>query len=237
MAAVRAFAMPQDRSLGSSKLWFAPEDPSSKEITCMSVRIPVTIEIPDEALEELRKALVEGPADPDPPRPIAAAEVELPSSWQLVEEQHGVPYTWGGADDEYDPFRVYEGQISSGTIRLAIGECERTLVAGRDRKYYIVMLIGPESGKRAIAEFLETDDHDATGDMIAIIRGRDGSGKLFDPGEDLPAVYEPWVVETYRDRVDYSGAYVKQALVCSETDSEVMLNHALAQIQLRGLAG
>lgn len=200
------------------------------------LRVPAIVELD---LEELRRAINDPVASGGRPAdipPLGNDQVELPASWQLIEEQHDVRYTWGrGEFDLYDPCLFYEGRISSGTVRLTIGKCERTRVHGEDRIYYIVCAVGPAGGLRAIAEFLATDDYDQTGDVIAIIKGKDGSGRQFDPGEDLPAVYSPWITVTYRDRVNYPGSYSKQGLVCSELDHEVMLNHALAQVQLRGL--
>ena len=201
-------------------------------------RIPVIVELSEDGVEELRRLLAVRPAgglDTTSPHPQASPKIELPLSWRLVEERHGVVYTWGEDHDVYDPFRVYEGEISSGRVRLAIGKCERARTFGEDRIYYIVASIGPAGGIRAVSEFLATDDYDETGDVIAIIKGKEGSARQFDRADELPAVYASWPTATYRDRVDYPGAYSKQALVCNELEHEGMLNHALAQIQLRGL--
>lgn len=118
---------------------------------------------------------------------------------------------------------------------LAIGKCRRTRTHGRDRIYYIVINIGPEGGMRAIAEFLATDDYGKTGEVIAIIKGKEGSGRQFDSADELPPNYRDWRTVIYRDRVDYPGSYLKQGLVCNERDAETMLNHSLVQIQLRSL--
>lgn len=203
------------------------------------MKFDLTLEIPDDQVRELVRLtndpVASGGRPPEVPGP-GAGGVELPSEWRRTDERQGVRYTWGNDQfDLYDPFVVYEATISSGTVRLGIGKCERARVHGGGRIYYIVCAIGPHDGLRAIAEFLGTDDYDDTGDVIAIVKGKDGTGRQFDPGDELPAVYGPWVTATYRDRVDYPGSYTKLGLVCSELDHEVMLNHALAQIQLRGL--
>jgi hypothetical protein len=200
------------------------------------VRIPAIVELDLEELIRVMNDPVAGGGRPAGVPALGDDRVEFPPWWRRVEERHGVRYTWGRDEfDLYDPFIVYEGRISDGIVRLAIGKCERTPVHSEDRIYYIVCAVGPQGGLRAIAEFLATDDYDETGDVIAIIKGKDGTGRMFDSGEELPAVYSPWQTVTYRDRVDYPGSYTKQGLVCSELDHEVMLNHALAQIQLRGL--
>lgn len=204
----------------------------------MPIRIPVILEISDEGVATLRDAVNPlSPGDEQPPektRP-SAAEVELPKEWQLVDEDSGVRYTWGEDHDIYDPFLTYEARTSQGKVRLAIGKCRRTRVRGRDRVYYIVVNIGPEGGMRAIAEFLATDDYDETSEVIAIIKGKEGSGRQFTSADELPSIYRDWSTVTYRDRVDYPGSYLKQGLVCNERDAETMLNHSLAQVQLRSL--
>jgi len=203
------------------------------------MELQMRVHVDEEQLRELVRRMTDpiadgrGPASASPP---GAAAVELPGTWRRVEERHGVSYTWGDDQvDVYEPFLIYEGAIPSGTARLGIGRCERTRVHGEGRIYYIVCAIGPQGGLRAIAEFLATDDYDEAHDVIAIVKGKEGTGRQFDPGEELPAVYAAWTTVTYRERVDYPGSYKKIGLVCNESDHETMLNHALAQIQLRGL--
>jgi len=198
----------------------------------------MTLEISDEGVATLRDVV--GPLFADDRQPPAetrppAAEIELPEEWQLVGEDSGVRYTWGEDHDIYDPFLTYEGWTSQGKARLAVGKCHRTRTHGRNRIYYIVVNIGPEGGMRAIAEFLATDDYDDTGEVIAIIKGKECSGRQFASADELPSIYRDWNTVTYRDRVDYPGSYLKQGLVCDERDAETMLNHSLTQIQLRNL--
>lgn len=210
----------------------------SQERSPVPVRISVILEISDEGVATLRDAvnpLSSGGEQSPEEAQSSAADVELPEEWQPIDEEAGVRYTWGEDHDIYDPFVTYEGRTSQGKARLAIGKCRRTRVHGRDRIYYIVISIGPEGGKRAIAEFLAADDYDETGDVIAIIKGKDGSGRQFASADELPSIYGGWNTVTYRDRVDYPGSYLKQGLVCNERDADTMLNHSLAQIQLRGL--
>jgi hypothetical protein len=191
----------------------------------MGIRIPVELEVSDETLDDLARKISER---------LRSGE-RSPSEWRLIEERSGVSYTWGEDRDVYDPFLVYEGRTPHGLTQLAIGQCERATVRGQDRLYYIVILIGPQGGLRAVAEFLATDDYDETGEVIAIIKGKEGTARQFDSPDELPTVYARWKTTTYRDRVDYPGSYLKQGLICSERDHATMLNHSLAQIQLRSL--
>jgi hypothetical protein len=114
--------------------------------------------------------------------------------------------------------------------------CRPTSERDRKRKYLITHRIGPAGGKRAIAEFLATDDHAETGELIAIIKGKDGGGAFFDPDDVLPEAYRDWKVERYRDRVSRPGSYDKAGLVVGESDHDIMLAHTWIQIRLRGLA-
>jgi hypothetical protein len=61
---------------------------------------------------------------------------------------------------------------------VAIGSCARTQVRRKKRRHLITHLIGPAGGKRAVAELLDVDDAEHTNEMIAIIKGKDGSAKL-----------------------------------------------------------
>lgn len=204
----------------------------------MPLRIPVVVEFPDEALAEIRAAIearAKQSASTAAKRPDSVGKIELPPKWEAIEEDHGVRYTWGEDQDVYDPFITYEATTSEGTTRMAIGKCPRTRVHGGERFYYIVMNIGPEGGMRAIAEFLATDDYEETHEVIAIIKGKEGSGRQFDSADELPPIYRGWKTVTYRDRVNYPSSFLKQGLVCKEDDAATMLNHSLAQIRLRGL--
>jgi hypothetical protein len=202
----------------------------------MPIRIPVILEISDDGVATLRGAVDRSsPADDQRSSEAAADDIVLPEEWRPIDESSGVRYTWGEDHDIYDPFLTYECSTPKGKARMAIGKCRRTPVRGKDRIYYIAINIGPEGGMRAIAEFLATDDYDETGEVIAIIKGKEGTARQFDSADELPPIYRNWNTITYRDRVDYPRSYLKQGLVCHEDDAEAMLNHSLVQIQLRDL--
>ena len=206
------------------------------------VRIPAVIEISRDTLEGLLAEFGDRPQGDGgsirlPPGASVTPldEIELPPRWQLISEEHGVTYSWPRGSDIYEPFRTYEGTSSSGTFRIAIGECERSNVRGKDRKYLITHHIGSGGGKRPVSEFLEVDDYEETGDLIAVIKGKGGGAKLYDPGDELPAVYARYRTETYRNRIDYPRSYEKFGILAREDDHETMLNHSLIQILSRGL--
>jgi hypothetical protein len=164
----------------------------------------------------------------------------IPTDWTHVESREGETYSWPELLEEYTTFDVYEGRRQDGvTSRWAIGECERVAVWGKDRKYYIVFRLGSGNGsKQPICEFLETDDYEATGDLVAIIRGSGGprGQRMFDPGAALPRQYDGMRIETYRDRIagtDQLRGWNKLAVVAHEEDSASMLRHAAIQVHLR----
>lgn len=200
------------------------------------VKVPVTVEIDLEELRRLLREIDRPPGEDIPPTPRDEG-IELPPAWRFRKPRQNVTYRWGDDVDEYDEFSEYEGELEDGTtVRMGIGKCDReTVTFSEPRVYYIVMAYGPAGGMRAIAEFLATDDYGTTNEVIAIIKGKDGSGRQFDDPSELPSVYSDLNTTVYRDRVNYPGAYFKQALVCREDDYTTMLNHSLAQIQLRDL--
>jgi hypothetical protein len=170
------------------------------------------------------------PERKDTTMPVAPP-VEL-ASWEFLHSRDGETYQWPELLEEYRRFDVYRGRTQAGTIDFAIGECNRTKVWGKDRKYYIVFHV--TSGfKRPLVEFLEPDDYEDTGELIAIIRGSDGRRKMYDPAADLPEAYDDFRIETYRDRIDFPGSWTKLSVVVSEDDTTAMLNHALIQGQSR----
>ncbi|MEA2404886.1 MAG: hypothetical protein QOE08_1533 [Thermoleophilaceae bacterium] len=208
----------------------------------MSLTIPLQVTLSEEALDQIADALDRRRTARASAEAGSAAlsdlratlgTVEQPSAWRLVEERTGETYTWGQGRDVYDPFRVYEGVTSLGTIRLAVGECSRPAIRGRDRRYFTTFYVTPRGSKKPISEFLETDDHASSGQLVAIIKGRDGGAKMYDPGDPLPIDYKAFRVETYRDRVNFPGAYRKLGVVAHEFDVATMLGHTLIQAQTR----
>lgn len=201
----------------------------------MPLRLSATIELSDEQLsriaEHLRDTSGSVPArdHSDHARPAGG----IPDEWRLVEERHGVTYSWPEETDVYEPFRVYEGVGAAGTIRLAIGACERTMVRGEGREYLITGHVAESGAFRPIAEFLATDDHERSGEMIAIIKGKGGTARMYDPTDELPEVYSAFSTETYRDRVDKPHSYNKLGIVAGKDDAETMLGHTYFQAVTR----
>lgn len=161
----------------------------------------------------------------------AAPTVDL-AEWDFLLSRDGETYQWPEETEHYKAFDVYRGKTDAGTIDFAIGECDRANVWGRDRKYYIVFHV-TAGFKRPIAEFLEADDHEENGEFVAIIRGKEGGRKMYDPTDDLPPEYGALQIVTYRDRIQVSGSWNKLAVVAHEDDTSTMLNHALIQAQSR----
>lgn len=210
----------------------------------MTLRLPITIEIPEEAIRMLRDHLSN--ADHEPPQAdvttklepaTPAGPIELPATWELIEERENASYSWPEGPDEYETFRIYQGKTSAGRVRLALGACDRVEVRGKDRRYVITHYIASGGSPRPIAEFLEVDDYEDSRELIAVIKGKENSPKMYDPSDELPAAYNDLRIETYRDRIDYPGSYNKLGVVAHEDDATSMLAHTLIQAQSRhGLA-
>lgn len=202
----------------------------------MPVELSPKIILSDDDVLRIAAAVVGQQAAPVAAPPLKEGEryldVEFPT-WVEVETREGVSYTWPKGDDDYDPFTVYEGTTSLGSIRLAIGWCDRTNTWGRDRRYAITFYI-TEGGKRPLCEFLASDHVEQTGEYVAIIRGAGAQQRsMYDLSMVLPSPYRHLRTENYRDHIDYAGSWSKQAVVAREDDVETMMNHSLIQAQLR----
>ena len=203
----------------------------------MPITIPATITISDEDVLALRVALEANIADARQTLPALGErdiDVEFPDTWQIVEDRENEAYQWPNVPRErYDPFTVYEGTTSNGSIRLAVGWCRRAPVFGKDRLYLITFHV-TAGGKRPLCEFVEADDYESTRELVAIIRGNGaGQRSMYPVGSYLPGAYRNLRTETYSDRITFRGAYKQQAVVAREDDVGSMLNHSLIQADLR----
>jgi hypothetical protein len=208
----------------------------------MPITLPATILLDEASLVALRAALgmdVDPTRLADPGVPALGPgerelDVEFPA-WQLVEERAHETYSWPQGLDEYEPFSVYEGTTSKGSIRLAIGHCERANTWGKDRLYKITFHITP-GGKRPLCEFVETDRYAETGEFIAIIRGSGPTQRgMYDPHMALPGAYAPLLdkVRIYKELIEVERSWDRKAIVAHEDDFATMLNHSLIQADLR----
>jgi len=199
--------------------------------------------VPDAALGPLMTEAASLDLPPPEVEPLQGAPLEsssadakdIPSEWSVVREYKGTSYQWPDYRETYNLYTAYSAETRrEGVVVIALGEAERTNTWGKNRKYVIAFLSG---GKPQIplVEFLETDDYPATGELLAIIRGKGGGRKMFGPADSLPEVYSKhFRVETYSDRIGYSGAWNKAAVIAHKEDVTTILNHALLQARRRG---
>lgn len=178
----------------------------------------------------------------------ASAATGVPS-WVEVDLIEGFETKWPAPEvlraqgyaqlhEHYRPMKVYEGHDQIGLVRLAIGEPEeRYEFYGRERGWLSVWEVINGRPARQLANFIEVDDFPKTNDRAALISGKDGGAKKgFTPTERelLPELYKSMRVEVQRDRI--VGPYSRNRLVVVARDDEkdVILNHALAHLRLRG---
>lgn len=181
------------------------------------------------------------------PNPVAAPAVttagvlrrdlsgDLPTEWRPVRELEGQSYSWPEYLERYTRYVVYAGTTArEGTVQFALGEAERQKTWGRDRKYIIAFLTSG-TPQVPVTEFLETDDHEETGDYIAVIRGSDGGRKMYGPADSLPDIYvEQFKTVMYNDHIRVKGSWRKIAVLANQDDPDTMLNHSLVQARRRG---
>lgn len=168
------------------------------------------------------------------PAPAAAtpvpgtAEPELPQDWRVIDEREGVSYTWPEETDTYDTYRVYAADTGDGTIRVAVGWTFSQRWGGERRRAVAFLTSG--APQQPLAEFVATDDFDETHELLSVIRGRGGTSQMFGPTDPLPEIYRRYFdTAIYADRIQYRGAYNKQAVVVSEHGVASLLNHGLIQ--------
>jgi hypothetical protein len=174
-------------------------------------------------------------AQPTAERGTQVLEHVLPSTWTKVRELEGQAYRWPELNERYTHYAVYNATTErEGSVHIALGRAERYRTWGRDREYIIAFLTSG-APQVPLAEFLETDDYAETGEMIAVIRGRDSSRKMYGPGDSLPDVYPAeFKTVTYRDYIRMPGSWNKAAVLAHRDDHTTMLNHALVQARRRG---
>jgi hypothetical protein len=195
----------------------------------MPLRLNVTLELSDAQLAQIADHIGRARTGGSVPVNRGLADLAPPADWKLVEEREGETYSWPEETDEYKTFRVYEAETPMGSIRLAIGRCDRVMVRDEEREYFITGHIGETGTFRPIAEFLATDDYAETGETIAVVKGKAGSARMYDPGDELPAPYSRLRTEIYRDRVDKPYSYTKLGVVAGRDDVDTMLGHTFIQ--------
>jgi hypothetical protein len=180
------------------------------------------------------KAVGADGASPRSPGPAPGGASDLPEDWQMVREREGESYRWPKGRDQYEPYRVFMGTTrAEGAVQIALGETVRKNTWGRDRKY-IVAFRTSGSPQEPLVEFVATDDHDQTRDLVAVIRGSDGGRRMYGAGDALPAVYsERFRTQLYNERILYPGVWNKIVVVAREDDDAAILNHALIQSRRR----
>lgn len=183
-----------------------------------------------ELLEELGRQIRELVDAVDP----ATARRRLdPSAWTKIGELSNQSFRWPTSSlDFYESFPVFEKDGQT----LGIGYANRATYETRTRgvPYAVIFEVSAMSNYDPIAIFTATRDHDETGDMVAVIKGKGDRGKqMFGPGDELPPAYRDFDVDLYSNRVRGPRAYEKFAVVARGGDPHVMLDHALIQKRLR----
>ena len=155
--------------------------------------------------------------------------------WQLVDQLTNQSYQWPELSEKYPRYDVYSGPTEwQGPVYISLGWTKRAGAWGRNRTY-VVAFLTRRSPQAPLVEFLETDDYAQTGDLLAVLRGRDGGRRMYGPEDVLPTVYaKSFRTVIYRDRIRAPGAWNKVAVVANKNDTAVILNHALLQARRRG---
>lgn len=128
-------------------------------------------------------------------------------------------YQWPKGKPE--PMILIEFFVHPG-FRVGLGFTMR-FVFGQNRKRVNAFVNGhPE------AEFVGTDDYEATGEVIGIIK-KPGSQAHYKPNESLPDEYRGMPTVIYRDRIQWQGAFNSRSLLVNIADFPRMIKHAFIQ--------
>jgi len=127
-----------------------------------------------------------------PGEEAAAARVQnadLAENWRLVREREGQSYQWPEERERYSRYRVFTGLTrAEGAVHIGLGETIRKNKWGRDRKY-VVAFLSSGSPQRPLAEFVAADDYQETRDLVAVIRGSDGSAHVWRRRRPSPGLH------------------------------------------------
>ncbi len=102
------------------------------------------------------------------------------------------------------------------------------------RPHYVVAFVTGGSPQHPLVEFVAADDYEQARELLAVIRGSDGTRRMCGAGDSLPAVYtEGFRTQLSSERVDHPGAWNKLPVVAGEDEDRPILNHALIQSRRR----
>jgi hypothetical protein len=200
------------------------------------------IEHRDEALALVLAALREIPAEKPGPSGVpdaepSSAEDGPQTAWAEIETIDGFEATWPEGREHYGPMRQFECFDGLEKLRLAYGSpAERLTIYGSDRGWVSVWWVVNGKPRQQLANFLEADDFETSGERLALISGKNGSRKAgYMPGEQhlLPPVYKSMRLAVQRDRIAGEGARNRLAVVAGDNEAQAMLDHGLAHLRLR----
>jgi hypothetical protein len=155
-------------------------------------------------------------------------------NWKKTDSRSAVTYKWpdktkpGGNPEHYGPFKIFEGEAVGVPYRLGLGKIEHG---------YVSFVVGPSGALlRPVTVFFRADGYAQSGELVGLVRGRDGGRAGWGAGEALPPEYDNARTEIMGDRID--GKFQRLAVVVTDDEKgkRQMLDHTAAQLRLRGLA-
>jgi hypothetical protein len=173
--------------------------------------------------------LLGGDADSQMPSETTLSESSPQTRWVEVSNSLTESFRWpDGNEDDYADFISYVGEGGQfDGMRLALGfkdDGDNSVVG---------FLLGKGGGsKRPVVVFYPAPDE--SGELLAMIRGRNGGRSGFAPGELLPDEYRPMQTAVLGERIP--GKWKVQAVIASSRiDTDTMLRHTALQVHRRSL--
>ena len=162
-----------------------------------------------------------------------AQSLESMAEWQVVETTDGESQRWpDGNVDTYGEFVVYRGEGPFAGVKLALGVAN---TPGKDHEAVGFVMGATGQSKRPLTVFFPAADHDTTGELLSMIRGKNGGRSGFAPSDQLPTEYAGFATGVLGERIP--GKWNVRAVIVKndEAGRQAMLNHTAIQARLRGL--
>jgi hypothetical protein len=163
---------------------------------------------------------------------VLGQSLEASAEWSKLGDLDDMSQRWpDGNVDTYGSFVVYGDAAAFPGVRLGLG-CAST--PNKDHEV-VGFVMGAGSSKRPLTVFFPADDYADSGELLSLIRGKDGGRRTFSPSDELPIEYAGFSTDVLGNRIQ--GKWNVRAVLAKDNDEgrRMMLTHTAIQARLRDL--